>query len=222
MKRLLFSILVLFLCSLTIFGQNLRFGLTATPQVGFPRILAGNVTNAGVKLGLSYGLLIDFSIDNNERYAFSTGFLHTITGLNLDVDIKNAAGDSIIRTDSRNLKIQYIEIPLTIRLRTNEIGYITYYGQFGFVPGINVSSRMDQESTEPGDEYNFTNKKIKEIGFANLALHIGIGMEYSVSSSTQLLGGIYYSNGFTNVYNPKDIGDKISLRQIGLRLGVLF
>ena len=222
MKRVFFFLLVLLMGSFVTFGQNLRFGLTATPQFGFPCILASNVRSTGVKVGLSYGLLLDLRIDNNERYAFSTGFLHTLTGMNLDVDIKNAAGDSIIRTDSRNLKLQYIEIPLTIRLRTNEIGYITYYGQFGIVPGINVSSRLDQESTDPSAEYNFTNEKIKDAGFANLSLHFGLGLEYSVSSSTQLMGGLYYSNGFTNVYKPDDIHDKISLRNIGLRLAVLF
>ena len=222
MKRLLLPILVLLLVSITAFGQNLRFGLTASPEFTFARILPDNVTSNGLTVGLAYGLLLDLSIDNNERYAFHTGFIHKLTGLNLEVAVKDA-NDSIVRTDTRKLKIQYIEIPLTIRLRTNEIGYITYWGQFGFTPGINVSARMDQESTDQSPMQNFKNQKIGgDIGFANLSLTFGGGIEYSVSSSTQLLAGLYYDNGFTNVYSPDDINDKISLRSLGLRLGVLF
>jgi hypothetical protein len=221
MKRLIFPLFVLLALVMNTYGQSLRFGLTASPEFTFARILPDNVTSNGLTVGFAYGLLLDLRIDNNERYAFHTGFIHKLTGLNLDVDVKDV-NDSILRKDTRNLKIQYIEVPLTIRLRTNEIGYITYWGLFGFTPGINVSARMDQESTDPAFS-DIKNEKIgADIGFANLSLTFGGGIEYSVSSSTHLMAGLYYNNGFTNVYSPDDVDDKISLRSLGLRLGVLF
>lgn len=221
MKRILPLLVVLLFFSVTSMGQNVRFGLTGSPQFDFARILPNNVESGGVRLGFSYGLLIDLRIDNNERYAFATGLLHTLTGLNLDVNYSDTAG-TVIRTDQRTLKIQYIEIPLTMRLRTNEIGYMTYYGQIGLIPGIRVSSRLDQESNAADPSLTFENQKTKDIGFLNLALQIGAGVEYSVSSSTHLVGGLYYNNGFTNVYDGDNVNDKISLRNLGIRLGVLF
>jgi hypothetical protein len=48
--------------------------------------------------------------------------------------------DSIISTSS-NYTLQYIEIPITMKLKTNEIGSLTYYVQIGVEPGWNLSAK---------------------------------------------------------------------------------
>ena len=39
---------------------------------------------------------------------------------------------SFIKLQNRTIRAQYVNIPLFIKMKTNEIGYLTYFGQFGF------------------------------------------------------------------------------------------
>lgn len=201
-------------------AQQFRFGLTASPQFAFSKSNDQAVDQDGIKLGLEYGLLIDYSLDMNQRYAFHTGIIHSLTGANIVYNTVDSSG-TITNTRSQNLKFQYINIPLSMRLRTNEIGYITYWGQFGVTPGILVSGRYDE--AENGTS-TVTNEKLDGAVPVNLSLTLGGGIEYSLGGASSLLLGLQYNNGFTNVYNDKDNDDddKLSFRNITLRVGFLF
>ncbi len=201
-------------------AQQFRFGLTASPEFNFTRILASNISSGGVSVGLNYGLLVDFTLGEVERYAFSTGITHRMANVTFE-NITRLDG-AISYTATQKLKLQYVEIPLTLRLRTNEVGYITYYGQMGFVPGLLIASRYDQKADNPDDAYNFKNRKNETSKLFNLSLHVGAGIEYSLGGATAVMAGLYYNNGFTDISRASYFNDKISLRNIGLRLGILF
>jgi opacity protein-like surface antigen len=102
-----------------------------------------------------------------------------------------------------------------LKLRTNEIGYITYWGQFGLIAGFNIRSKADDiidyelakfsndvstgwiktdlPSIERPDE------DIKDdIQMFRVGLLIGAGIEYSLSGNTAIVAGVTYNNGFTN------------------------
>jgi hypothetical protein len=121
-----------------------------------------------------------------------------------------------------------VAIPVTFRLRTNEIGYLTYYGQFGLTPGINVRARGTTDSN-PGDtkekqDYN------PVIGFFNLALSFGAGIEYSLSGNTALLAGLFFENGIVPVVDKKEDtflnddeeNNRTIVNTAGIKLGVFF
>ena len=58
-----------------------------------------------------------------------------------------------------------------------------------------------------------------DINNSNVSLIIGAGIEYILSGNTNLLLGIVYKNGFTDVIN----GDpKANANSLGLNVGVLF
>lgn len=222
MKKLCSIAIIVCFFATAIFGQNTRFGLTATPTFSFVKSNDDMVAGDGVKIGINYGLLIDFRLDNNERYAFSSGFSHHVTGANITREITDSAGKF---TASQNLKLQYIELPATFRLRTNEVGYITYYGLFGLTPGILVSGRYNQSAdSDPNGDRTLDNAKLNGSQLFNIGLTFGAGIEYSLSGATSLLAGLYYNNGFTNIVNDKDgdKDDKISLKTLAIRLGFFF
>ena len=200
-------------------AQKTRIGLTFSPTFGFLRVLDPAMVNEGVRAGFSYGLLIDVRLDNNEHYAFSTGLLHSLTGGNVITTMEDDSGK--IQVITQNLKPQYINIPLTVRLRTGEIGYITYYGQFGLNTGFMISPRQNITYEPDPDTLSGTNVKIENRVIPILALQIGAGIEYSLSGATALILGLYYDNGFTGLINDK-VHEKISLRNIGLRAGIIF
>jgi len=136
--------------------------------------------------------------------------------------------------------VQYIEIPLTIKLRTNEVNYMTYYGLFGLTPGINISARGDVEIDPDPVGISQTDISLKDdndfnykYGFFNVSLSVGAGVEYAMTENTAITGGIFFQNGFVNVINDDEstIGgvalegrddNNTTLKQFGIRLGVLF
>ena len=126
-------------------------------------------------------------------------------------------------------------------MKTNEIGYFTYFGQFGLAPGINISSKADehltyqavnsqgniialpQGYTSPTD-YNGVDLKSSIHNF-NLSLVIALGLEYSLGGSTTALAAITFNNGFMNVFNSttrNGTSENAISNTLGLSLGVLF
>jgi hypothetical protein len=214
MKKTLLITLLMCIAA-TMFAQKVRIGLSFSPTFGFLRTLDPNQEPSGSRAGFSYGLLLDYRIDNNERYAFSTGLLHSLTGGNY-IETDTSGVDTTI---THNLKPQYLNVPITLRLRTNEIGYITYYGQFGLNLGAMISPRENRVSVPP-QPTDGNNVRIENNVIPNIALQIGGGIEYSLSGATALLLGLFYDNGFTGLVNNEF--DKITLRNIGLRAGIFF
>ncbi len=222
MKKI--ALLALFFSAFAINAQSptFRFGLTATPVFDWLRIEGDTYENGGTKFGFQYGLLFDQTIGNVERYAFSSGIM--INYVNASITSTDTATDI---TSDVDLRVQYIEIPLTMRLRTNEVNYITYYGQFGLTPGFRIKARADYsyDGTVVDEDLDMTDKDNVSgatYNLMNISLTLGAGAEYALTENTSIMGGIFWQNGFANVLND-DIDDNNSyLKQIGVRLGVLF
>jgi|CXWJ01.1.fsa_nt_gi hypothetical protein len=179
-------------------GSKFQFGLKVAPT--FAWITSDDVETAGGKIGFAYGLIGDYHFTKN--YALGTGIDVTYRGGN--VESLNDKGE---KTDI-GVSLQYIELPVTMKLMTNEIGYITYYGQFGFAPGVNIKAKSDGESFK------------SSVSPFNLALLVGLGAEYSLGGRTALTGGIKFNNGFLDYIKKKDVKGTSSF--IALEIGVMF
>ena len=224
MKKIILSVGIFCLVITTMRAQEFRFGLTASPVFDWLRVEGDKSENIGTKVGFQYGLLFDQTIGSVERYAFSTGLIINYANSGITYS------DSLLGvpfTTEWDAKTQYIEIPLTVRLRTNEINYISYYGQFGVTPGICIKARGDYsvDGEVVYSDINFRDKD-NESGIQyelfNVSLTLGAGLEYSMAENTSIMAGIFFQNGFANVIDD-DIEDNSStLKQFGIRLGVLF
>jgi opacity protein-like surface antigen len=197
MKKIVCSLAIITLFSGTAIAQEFRFGLTASPLFSWFRVGGEEVESDGPRIGFQYGLIFEPTIGSVERYAFTTGVIVNITGGNL------YSTDTSGKEYYSTVKSQYIEIPLAVKLRTNEVNYMTYYGLFGITPGMNIQARYhledgdgnviieDDDIRDPtsGDDYNFF----------NLSLSVGAGVEYAMTENTAITGGIFFQNGFLNV-----------------------
>lgn len=222
MKKI--ALIALFFSALTLHAQSptFRFGLTATPVFDWLRIEGDSYENGGTKFGFQYGLLFDQTIGNVERYAFSSGILINY----VNASYSYATGVNLDSTSEIDLRVQYIEIPLTMRLRTNEVNYLTYYGQFGLTPGFRIKARADyfEEGTALDEDLNFTEENISGATYnlMNISLTLGAGAEYALTENTSIMGGIFWQNGFANVIDDDVEDNNAYLKQIGVRVGVLF
>lgn len=222
MKKIILS--TLFFCAIlsAVQAQQFRFGLTASPVFDWVKVDGELYENTGTKAGFQYGLLFDQTIGSVERYAFSTGVI--INYVNVGITATDTVFDNTAEWVARS---QYIEIPLSIRLRTNEINYFSYYGQFGITPGFCIKSRGDLlvndvplvEDVNLRESDNLTGAQYQ---LFNMSLTLGIGTEYSIAENTNIMAGIFFQNGFANILDDDIDDNNAFLKQLGIRLGVLF
>ena len=212
MKKFSALIVFIFLLYVANAQNSFRFGLTASPLLSWNKADATNVDNDGSNVGFQYGVMADVNFE--ERYALGTGIL-----------ITNAGGSIVTTMDSSTVtldqKLQYLEVPVTLKLKTTQVGYLSYFGQFGFTPGVPVRKRGDITTVTNGVSTTEDNAKLDNINDYNLALTVGGGIEYAIDNRTAIIAGIIFNNGFTNIIDDED-GDKISLNNIIFRVGVFF
>lgn len=210
-------------------AQDIRFGITANPGIIWVAPDNAAIDGNGVRFAFDFGLVVDYVFGNEERYAFNGG-------LNLQVAGAKIKGvDSSGLTSTLTARINYLQLPLTIKLRSNEVGYFNFYGQLGMVPKFAVRSRADYEiETDPGSGVMTTvvdNERFEDIPFYpnsiekvkpfDLGLYVEAGMEYNITDKTVLFGGPFFNTGFLDMFKDND-DERVVSRQFGLRIGVLF
>lgn len=189
--------------------SSFRLGLSVSPNMAWLKSDEKGFENDGSPLGFRFGLLGDFRLGGDKNYFFSTGILMN----SLKGKSKFSLGDSANTKGVLESKFQYVELPLSIKLKTNEIGYLTYFGQIGFDAGLRVQAKAKLGDGDFEDVSDDTN-------IIRVALSVGGGLEYNFSGGTSALVGLRYSNSFTSV-NDGD-GDDVRLHYFEITLGALF
>ena len=214
--------------TLSSYSQEVRFGITANPGLVWVKPDNQNINSDGVRFGFDFGLVVDYIFGQQDRYAINTGLNLFISGAKLS----GTAADSSGLTSSVTAKINYLEIPMTIKLRSNEIGYLTYYGQLGMAAQFAVRSRADYSIDSLGvSQVMVENVKFNDIPTLpltiekvrpfNLGLIVEAGIEYSISENTALVAGLFFTTGFLDMFKDND-KERIVSRNLGLRISVLF
>ncbi|TXF89912.1 PorT family protein [Neolewinella aurantiaca] len=231
------------------FPGDLKFGIQASPTFSGMTTDDNLINRDGTNLGLKLGLIGEYYF--RENYSFHTGIgFHFNAGGTLfyedqftqadiwreSLDNTLAAGvlpDTLSGGLGFKYDLQFVEIPLGLTLRTREFGYMSYYVRpalhLGFVTKSqgsvqNAGFISEDESFDIG----------KEVNAINLGWSIGAGVEYSVSESTALIGGLAFQSGFADLTTDKgttlkregrdarEDDSKGKLNSIVITLGVMF
>lgn len=210
----------LLLLTTSVFSQNFRLGFQASPHITWLNSTNNGIDNNFFKPGLKYGLESDIFLAGFPRYTLNTGLFvanHTFSAHYLVAEsffINQATFDKAV--DIR-FKLNYLEIPLNIKLRTDQFYRTTFYGQFGLTNQINLSA-----TAESGDNQLTGDNVSKHIRKYNLAMLMGAGAEYDIGGNTSLNFGIQYTNGLIDVTNIKDIDEKTVFNAARIVIGVMF
>ena len=217
MKKYLF-IAILALISVKAFTQNTRFTVFVDPKFSWMSSDLKAIDSDGSKFGVNIGLNVDKFFAQN--YALMTGISIDNTGGNLNFEnikvLKTGSGNEELTEGSTiHYKLQYINIPLGLKLKTNEIGYWTFFTHLGLNGGINIKATADV------DDFELENENIsKEIRLFNLGYFIGAGAEYSIGGNAAITAGLTYTNGFIDITDGND--SKVTLSNLAIRVGILF
>src|SRR5690606_35109912 len=115
--------------------KNFRLGLSINPNIGWYRYNDDDY-KSGSKMGFSYGLIADLGFAKN--YYFSTGLLINQIASKMTYSGDETGGEF----ENRDLmRLQYVDVPLTVKLKSNENELGRLYGQFGCTAGFKVSGK---------------------------------------------------------------------------------
>jgi len=198
-------------------GQT-KFSVHVDPQFAWFGSDDESVEPAGSIFNLQFGLQMDRYFEQN--YAFHLGIGINNLGGNLfytDSTSFVSKGDTIFSAPGTSMKhnLQYLDIPLGLKFKTEELGYATFFLQLGFNPMININA------SSTSDDASFDDENIREnIHVFNLGYHAGIGVEYRLGGSTAAIGGLRWTSGLTDVTNND--GANITTKSISIHLGILF
>lgn len=219
MKRILLIICFLgALISLSAQSTSLKFNVEVDPQFSWFRSDDATVEPDGSIFHIHAGLNMDYFFAKN--YAFVLGVGINNLGGNLlyaDSTEFSSKGEILLVEPGQSVKqnLQYVDIPVGLKLKTEELGYATIFLQLGFNPMINLNAKLSS------DEAPYDKEDIKgSINIFYLGYHTELGVEYKLGGSTALIGGLRWSSGFTDVTDNDRAN--VTMNAVSIRLGVLF
>jgi len=197
--------------------RKFRFGLMAAPNLGWLRPNISELERDGLqsRVGFGYGVMMDYKFSDSPNYLLTTGFNVTSGGGGLSEPWQTVVEESDTSftfngANSRTYRMQYLTVPILLKMRTGDIGYMSYFGAIGFDLGFRTRARVDNDYTwlgssalQPADENDLEAKN--EINFLRLGLNVTLGAEYNLTGNTNVYAGIGFHNAFTNMFNGKDI-----------------
>ena len=218
MKKIIL-IAVLFSITGTAFAQW-EIGAKITPSIATNRVVGLkdlDFESLNAKTRFGGGITADYFFGAN--YAFSTGLIYNSRGAG--VSFKPTATATNRESDEFNL--QYLEIPVTIKLYTNDIAPDTkVYFQAGGSLDTRMAARVNGEKLDPSD-----NKYSKRFNLFDFSVLLGAGVERQLGESTKVFGGLSYHRGLFDVddyYEERFSNKNIEIKNtyVALDLGMKF
>ncbi|MEI6695870.1 MAG: porin family protein [Bacteroidota bacterium] len=207
--------------------SNFQLGAKISPNISWLKTNAQDFSNDGTSVRFSWGFMADFQFA--PKYFFSTGFNINSTGGKIIYPYKPDSISSL-GTLHRSIYVRYIEIPLSIKMKTRQFGYLTYFGQIGMGIGLRLDANADDDFYANGSNTAISKNDIKiedQINFLRLSMILAAGVEYNLGGSTSLFGALTFNNGFTNILNYKNnatpnIDADASSNSFELTIGIIF
>ncbi|GAA3985578.1 porin family protein [Hymenobacter antarcticus] len=213
-------------------SAQVEIGLKISPSITNLRAESPTVNafkSDGSKFSFGGGLVVDYFF--GENYAFSTGLLLTGKGGTItyaDKKDSNGIGGGLNFTATQKISMQYLELPVSVKLFTNEIAPATrVYFQVGASLNVPIGTRINDSKFYTDPAINTETKASDHIYFIDADALAGAGVEYQLAKSTKLFAGISYHRGLVDIdryfEKTRDFKDvTIKNSGVALDLGIKF
>jgi hypothetical protein len=218
MRRILIAGALLGVITFTDAQQRMKFSVHFDPQFAWFSSDEDMVSPDGPIFHIQTGLQMETHFAEN--YAFSLGFgVNNMGGHLLYADSTRfvSGEDTLLALPGERIRqrLQYLDLPLGLKLKTEELGYATFFLQVGFNPMVNINAFATSE------DGTFDKENIREeTNLFYLGYHAGGGVEYRLGGNTALIGGLRWSSGLTDVTDNDRAN--VNLRAISVHVGIIF
>jgi len=216
--------------------RKFRLGFKVSPNFSWMNGLSDEVKSDGPGIGFSYGLMGERNF--TENYALAAEVLVSSIGVSMahqDTLIYYHNGLNQRYSEvSFDYDLRYVQVPVSIKLKTNEIGKFVWYGQFGFAPSflihnavrtlsnpVYVGKKYSPNSTD--NDFNGQSGKgdfKDDVSVLRFSMIMGAGVEYKISGNTMLNIGLRFDNGLNDFLRDKAAIGRSNF--MALNLGLFF
>jgi len=220
MKRFILAFLFLNLVFGGFAQKHLQLSFIGSPSVNWISTNNPVAENGKAMLGYSFGLNCDFYFSDNQRYSLLTGLNITNIGGEISYDSNSDfqfSGKTLPAQSKIKYRLRYVEVPLAIKLKTDQFHRTRYWGQFGLSTMINIDSK--------GDSNDGSLKKASindEVQLFNLAMIIGAGFDFDLGGSNAVTAGLIFQNGLMDVTTDNAFSDQTIINSLKLKIGLIF
>ena len=224
-------------------NQKFRLGAELTPHVSWISTDDKNVVGSGANVGIRVGLFGEYYFAENYALSFGLGY-----GINHGSTLTYTQGGDVLHDTKLsnfttvqsfapgvrvNYHTNYLELPFSFKLRTDEINYMRYFVQ---IPQFTIAVRTDGTADiegayadKPNNTFTLTGESISNsTNFLNIRWGIGAGMEYALTKKVTAVGAFFFNSDLlditpsgTRLDNTVE-GSVAKTANIGLRVGVMF
>jgi hypothetical protein len=220
MKRITL-LAILFIVASTIWGKTrVQLSFTGSPSVNWMSTNNQFANKEKLVLGYDFGINGDVFFTENERYSLLTGLQSVNTGGENAYRMKESfqfAGVTLPASTQIRYRLRYVEIPLAIKLKTNQFDRVRYWGQFGLSPMVNIGAT--------GDSNDGQLKKTDinhEINMFNLAMNVGAGFDFDLGGNNAVTAGVVFENGLIDATTDHALTDKTVINSLKFKIGLIF
>jgi hypothetical protein len=220
MKRIILSAFLVVLGLAGFSQKHLRLSFSGSPSVDWMSTNNPVAEREKLILGYDFGITGDLYFSEAERYSLLTG-----------IQISNIGGEISYRTSSAfqfsgktlppltkiKYQLRYVEIPVAIKLKTDQFRRTRYWGQFGVSTMLNIESK----GTSNDGTLNKTNIN-DEINLFNLAMNVGAGFDFDLGGNNSVTAGLIFQNGLIDVTTNNAFNDKTITNSLKLKVGLIF
>lgn len=185
-----------------------QFGLKVEPGIGWSKLNSDHLFDGKTKMNFNWGFV--GNIYFVENYGLSTGF--NVKFMNNEYSFNtNMYGDV-----TRTIKNQYLEIPLGLTMRTEEMGEMRILGNVSYGLGFLLNTN-EKNFDSNGNEVTM----ISDYNKIRHALIVKLGVEYYVHKSSCIVAALVFNNNFANIYGT-DYEQNVLLNNLSLEIGFMF
>lgn len=200
---------------------QVEIGLQVSPTIAGNRFIADNnynfeQTSSNLHIGL--GIVVDYFFAHN--YAFSSGLMFRGKGGEYSYNFNQTDGSN--RSAKDDIDLQYLEIPVSLKLFTNEVApAVNLYFQVGGSLNTMIAAKVNDQKVIGGIRAS------KRINTFEADALLGTGAEMAIGQSTKFLAGLTYHHGLSNIdnYYSKEFSDKniaIKNNYLSIDFGIKF
>lgn len=207
---------------LTTWGQTrMQLSFNASPSVNWMSTNNQLAYKEKLVLGYDFGLTGDIFFTENERYSLTTGLQILNTGGAISYRTSGPfefSGVTLPPSTQIRYRLRYVEVPLAIKLKTDQFHRVRYWGQFGLSTMVNIGAKGDS------DDGKLKRASIHdEINLFNLAMNVGAGFDFDLGGNNSITAGLIFHNGLMDVTTDNNtFTDKTIINSVKIRLGLIF